>query len=53
MITDLVINKDLGLLVTNNQFVLIIKDNIYGPFQNRNYKKVINALKIKEENDNE
>ena len=50
MITDLIVGGNVGFFATDHQFVLIIKGKIYGPFKNKDYQKVIDALKKEEEN---
>lgn len=45
MITNLVTRGDIGFMSTNRQFVLIIKGDIIGPFNNKSYKKIIEQLK--------
>lgn len=43
---------DMGFLRTKKQFVIIIKDKIYGPFKNEDYNKILDVFKddLTEEN---
>ncbi len=50
MSVDVSIIDDLGVVKTNKNFILIIKDEIYGPFRNERIKEIIKLLeKPKEE----
>lgn len=45
MIKDLVVSGNIGLLRTEKQFVLLINDEMYGPFKNKDWKKIVRILK--------
>lgn len=45
MIKNLVISDDAGLLKTKKQFILIIHDEIHGPFKNEDWKKIAKVIK--------
>jgi hypothetical protein len=44
MIKDLIVNGEIGFLATEKQFVLLIEGNIYGPFHNKDWKRVVKTL---------
>jgi len=53
MITDLVVHRNVGLIATDKQFVLLIKGEIHGPFNVEDWKEIANVLKNKEEKEND
>lgn len=45
MIEKIIIDENISILKTNKQFILVIHDEIYGPFENEDAKNIYNFFK--------
>lgn len=48
MITDFHVVGEIGVIKTKKEFVLIIKDKIFGPFKNEHVRKIVEVLEQNE-----
>ncbi|MEF2293112.1 hypothetical protein [Virgibacillus dokdonensis] len=45
MIKNMVVYGEFGFLATEKQFVFLIEGNIYGPFHNKDWKRIVKTLR--------